>query len=356
MLKVGIYVDYVRGETALAATMLADWLTRLGFGVVLMSDGVVQRGIHPYWDNHVRRALKRNDVCAWAYGCTHICWFTPSLFAMEAAYVVAPDSVKRKMRHFYFPSWGSWMQLDEEFLMLVDRVICLSRDMASWLDHKYPTLAVPRTHHLLASPTQVTQGRYGRTQRDSTSLLVVLPRTIDIDLDIDFLEIFSELMDWHPHLYVSFLPERSMLKDYRRHMQRTIIRFQHRAQLLPVSNYSDYARIAREHDWVYLASTRHKYGSLLASLLPGTSPVITSNLPPAPRYISDTTSGLLVGCDTIEHPYPIAEVDKSATHSILDKLFMAPETTLRGMQAVALSSFQRKQRLFSEFLHQEFMA
>ncbi len=353
MLTVGIYVNYVRGEAALAATMLADWLLRLGVKVRFLSDGVVSRNIHPYWDRQVVRALKPEQVYNWAYGCTHLCWFEPSHFAFAEAQLVTTSSRRRRTRHLFFPRWGSWQTQHEDFLQAVDRTIVFSRQMADWLDHRYGLNTTQRTWGVLTSPVEVLQGRYGRLRQDQTSLLVVLPQQLERDLGRNFLPLFNELLQQYSGLHLQFLMERSLSKTYRKQLKTLL---QHpRTQLHLKPDYTKYSQLSRNCDWTYLVSTRHPYGSTLAALLPGTTPVITANVSPASEHIMATKTGVLLPCKTLYQPLPVAELQQQDVRDTLDMVLAKSETWLQQLQAASVIVLRQRQQKFAEFLQQEFM-
>ena len=354
MLKVGIFAPYVRNEITLAAVQLADWLVRCGIEVLFLTDGQVSRGIHPIWDRKVRRA-KGAAVYTWAYNATHLCWFSPNPVAMAAAKLVASDSPKRQTRHLFFPHWSNWKAEHEAMLLSSARTICLSHDTADWLDKRYPNVPINKTWANLTAPATLLFPRVGRLSLTSSHLLVILTKSIELDIGIQLLQTFDALLDSHPGLHVTFLLEHSLPRSYRKEFRRLQQLYPGRVVTATSPAYYDYIQLARQHDWVYLASTRHTYGSLLALLASSSVPLICHDAPPARAHVTHNYNGKLIPCDLRESPAPVADVSMEDIGVTLDNLLIGPEVSLRSMQVNAAALFAQKQKSFEQFLYKEFV-
>ncbi len=354
MLKVGIFTPYVRGETTLAAVQLADWLLRCGIEVTILAEGRIDSGIHPVWDNKVKRAT-RKTVYAWAYGCTHLCWFSANFAAVRAARLVAPDSPKRRTQNFFFPSWNGWGREQEAMVLLCQQTICLSQDMAYWIDKKYFQTAVIRTWVNLVSPASLLFPRVGRLDVTATRLLAVITKSVELDIGNQLFSVFDTLLDGHSGLHVTFLLEHSLPKDYRKQLANIKQKHEDRVTIVTGPPYYEYVQLARQHDWVYLASTRHTYGSILSTLMSSSVPIICHDVPPVRSYVANNFSGKLINCDLIESPGPVAVVELDDVSHTLDSLLISPDTVMRAIQTNMAISLQNKQRVFEQFIFSEFM-
>jgi len=354
VLKVGIFAPYVRSEITLAAVQIADWLVRCGIEVVFLAEGRISSGIHPVWDRKVRRA-SRKSVYRWAAGATHLCWFSPNPEAMEAARLVASHNPRRTTKHIFFPHWSNWKAEHEALMRTADRTICLSYDMAQWLDHRYSKADSNRTWASLTAPASLLFPRSGRLSLVSTHLLVVLTKSIELDMGITLLQIFDFLLDGHPGLHVTFLLEHSLPRRYRQELRRISQSYTGRVVTVTSPAYYDYIQLARRHDWVYLTSTRHAYGSLLALLASSSVPVICHDMPPARGHIIHNYNGKLIPCELRESPAPVADVSLDEIGLALDKILIGPEVLLRSMQSNTAIQLQQKQKSFEQFLFKEFV-
>lgn len=354
MLKVGIFAPYVRNEITLAAVQLADWLVRCGIEVVFLTDGKVSTGIHPVWDQKVKR-VKGSAVYTWAYNATHLCWFSPNLEAMAAAKLVASDSPKRQTRHFFFPHWSTWKAEHELMLLSPARTICLSHDMADWLARRYPDVPTNKTWANLTAPASLLFPRAGRLNLTSSHLLVILTKSIELDIGIQLLQTFDALLDSHLGLHVTFLLEHSLPRSYRKEFRRMRQLYPERTTTVTSPPYYEYVQLARQHDWVYLTSTRHTHGSLLGLLASSSVPLICHDAPPVRAHVTHNHNGKLIPCDLRENPAPVADVSMEDIGEVLDNLLIEPEVNLRNMQANAAALFAQKQKSFEQFLYKEFV-
>ena len=354
MLKVGIFTPYVRNETTLAAVQVADWLLRCGIEVSLLSDGQISSGIHPVWDHKVKRAT-RKSIYAWAYGCTHLCWFSANLHAVRAAELVTADGIKKQTRHFFFPSWNEWRPEHDAMVLKCQRTISLSQDMSCWLDGVCSYAMTNRTWVNLVSPSSLLFPRVGRLDVTATRLLVVITKSMELDLGNDMFDMFDNLLDIYTGLNVTFLLEHSLPKNYRKRLKDVMQTYPDRVTVEVSPAYYDYVHLARQHDWVYLASTRHSYGSILSTLISSSVPLICHDAPPVRDHVTHNFSGKLITCQLMYSPMPVAEVELEEVSHNLDRLFISPDTVLQAIQANAAISFRNKQKAFEQFIFKEFM-
>lgn len=355
MLKIGIYAPYVKNEITLAAVQVADWLVRCGLDVEFLSDGKVSSGIHPVWDRKVRRAHDLDSVFRWAYGATHLCWFTPNLNAYEAARVVARDTNQRRTKTIFFPHWGNWTPVHGSFFRLAHRTICLSQDLANWLDAKYPDLATNRTWANLVSPSIPLIPKQGLVDPEQRRLLVLLDHSMTLDIGPGIFEAFDFLLAEHPRLRLTFAFLGSLPRPYRWLVESTQLHFPDRIEFVGNPAYVEYLHLARQHDWVYLAATRHRLGSLLSHLLVTTVPILCHDLPPVGGHLIDESTGKLIPCGLHERPVPVAEVDVQTVGLTIDSLLAIDEANLCGMQAAITTHLLKKQASFEKFIVKEFI-
>jgi hypothetical protein len=355
VLKVGIYTPYNRSEITLAAVQLADWLVRVGVEVTMLAEGKIASGVHPVWDTKVRRATKR-VVYLWARDATHLCWFNPKAYALQAAYLVSRNSKKRKTRHIYFPNWNESGPVHAELLQTADRVICFSPDLYHWLAREHPIQgANRRTWASIASPAFTLLPKKGMVSSTQTKLLVVVTQTVELDIGIQFLQLFSPLLEHYDALHITFLLEHSIPRKYRRELARMKRVYGSRIGIEVRPPYSDYVHLARHHDWVYLTNTRFVYGSLLSLLVGSTVPIVCHDVGPVRGHVANGVTGKLISCSVHEWPAPVAVL---AVPDIIDGLLAvlgSGEAVLRRLQMQSQAYFLRKQVAFEKFILTEFV-
>lgn len=358
MLKVGIFTPYVRNEITLAATQLADWLTRCGIDVSMLSSGKIESGIHPEWDQKVRRA-KKTAVYPWAYGATHLCWFDASVSTLKWTKLVESSNSRISTKNYYFPHWSRWSAACGHFSEQADRVICLNRDIFYWL-HKLDIMDTGRLKEVgswanLMTPNRVLIPKKGKANGDQTRLLALLPKAVSRDLGIGVLAVLDALLCDHPALRLTILIESTLPRSYRSKLKD--MQQKHRGYLKLVSKlpYYHYSALAREHDWVYVANTRHLFGSLISTLTDSSVPLICHDLPPIGAHVGDKQNGVLIPCNLQDSVIPVADVDLRVVFEYLDRILDEPEITLRALQVTGNEQMVKRQGYFENFIYKEFV-
>lgn len=355
MLKIGIYAPYAKNEVTLAAVQFADWLVRCGLDVDFLTNGTVNQGIHAVWDNKVRRIRETVDLYRWARNATHLCWFTPDAFAFDEAKLVMADQLKRKTKNIFFPHWCNRSNNYVQFFRGTKRTICLAQDMAIWLDVKYPDLDTHRTWANLVSPAIPLICKQGFVEQESRSLLVIFDRSTVLDIDLDLFDLFDLLLQTHPHLKITFAFVGALPTLYRDQVRSMKFIREDRVFFANNPDYTDYLHLARQHDWIYLATTRHQFGSLLAHLQITTVPIICHDIPPVGAHIVDGKTGYLIPCGLHENPFPMAEINVHQVYNTLDDILMLDETELISMQTTIAQQLKKKQTAFEQFIMKEFV-
>ena len=356
MLKVGLLTPYVRNEVTLAATQFADWLTRCGIDVSILSDSKIESGIHPVWDNKVKRVHKK-AVYAWAYGSTHLCWFSANVKALQWSRLVGFDKPKFRTKHFFFPYWSHWPESCDTFMRQANRVICLNQDIHKWLQDYRPAtiLNYDRTWANLLPADRVLIPKHGRIDKKQSYLMAVLTNTTHLDLGAGVLDVFDFLLTTRPDLYVTILIEKTLPRGYRAKMAK--LGAAHGERLTVVHNppYYAYCELARRHDWVYVANTRHLFGSLISALLPSTVPLICHDVPPVGAHVQDKQNGRLIPCDVHDESAPIAAVSLDVVGNYLDDILNEPSIVLKALQLTSVELFSKRQTAFERFVNNEFI-
>ncbi len=356
MLKVVIITPYVRNEVTLAAVQFADWLVRSGFEVSILADSKIEQGIHPYWDKKATR-LTRAKTYAAAYRATHICWFSANAPAIRWAKQVESRHRKKKTNHLFFPYFSRWSLACDELMFLADRVICLSHQIYDWLNEQRPPGPIPteRVWANLVTPAVEVPDCYGALDKSKIKLLAVLPKTTDLDLGVGAADLLDVLLHLHKNLSITVLQESSLPTKYRKRFKRLDQVYGERFSCIKTAAYYKYPHIASKHDWVYLANTRHAFGSLFCLLASSSVPTICHDVPPAGCHIQDKRGGHLLACGVSNTKVPTGLIDLSEVTSRLDEIIDGSEVELKQAQVHAKHILVSKQKSFSRFIQQEFV-
>ena len=353
MLKVGIFTPYVRNEITLAAVQLADWLYKCGMSVSMLSSGRIERGVHRFWDTRVKKASE-HTVYKWAYSTTHLLWFAADVKALQHSHLVTFNNKKQKTKNIFFPNWTNWTGQDDAFLAQCDKTVCLNRDLYIWLK----TLRAPgklfmsdRSHCCIVSPENVLIPKAAKQKNDRVKLLVFLPKQLELDIDVSFFDIFRNLLMSHTDLNITFLSEKSLSSRYRTKVKQLIKGFDGRVEFVYSLPYYEYSQLAKKADWVYVANTRHAFGSVFNLFSASTSPLICQTIPPATAFVGNHVNGLLIPCPVMEKPYPVANIDLKQVEAVLDKAVLNSAKALTTLQLSGVSLLKQKQQAFERFIY-----
>lgn len=357
MLKVGILVPYVKNEIALAATQLADWLVRCGINVSLLSNAKIEKGVHDFWDSRVRRA-KKHAVYKWAYGSTHLCWFDSDIKALKASRLVTNDEPLCRTKMLFFPNWRKWNINDDHFLMQADRVVSLNRELGLWLERHRPVddlQIVTRTYVNMPPPATILIPKKGVARPDQLKLLVIIPKDTPMDIDDGFVDMLEDTLLALPNLKIKIVSERSLPTSYRSKIKRLRKIHTGRAEYDYSLPYYQYLHEARKHDWVYVANTRHIFGTLASQLLESTVPIIAHDVPPVGCHLNDKINSRLIPCNLIESPYPVADVDLDQVATHLIQFLYDTNMYIKGIQRTGFELLSHRQNTFEKFVYREFV-
>jgi hypothetical protein len=352
--KAGIYAPYTKSEATLAAVQIADWFVRCGVDVSFLSSGKIQTGVHPHWDYRVL-SPSNNNTYKWAYKSSHFCWFEPNLSAWHMSRLVSFEGKKHSVSHFFFPGFCRWKSDGDYFLNFTDKTICLSQDAFIWLkDFKdFPKSFSKKTWANLVSPSKILAAKYGHAQKDTTRLLVFCTKEWEIDLPPDFLMLLDELLSFNGKAHITIVFEKSIATRHRKVLQsfkkRHGERFEWKTRLMLFDLVSE----ARKHDWVYVASTRYTYGSLLSLFASSSIPLICHDIPPVGAHITDKFNGRLIPCEILKASVPIAEVLLQDIGDILFEAADLPHVSLKSLQLSGRKLYQKKQDSFQNFVQEE---
>jgi len=356
VLKVGIYVPYVKNEVTLAAVQFADWLVRCGLQVEILSNGKVSSGIHSFWDKKVRRCRDSGSVFRWAFSATHLCWFSPDYKAYEAARTVARDTAKKSVRNIFFPDLCRWSESHVGFFQECDRTICLSQDLSRWLDVKHPTIQTSRTWANLVSPSLSLSNKQGLINPDQLRLLIVMDRSMTIDIGIEIISMFRSILEKNNKIHLTFVFSGALPKTYSNVLK--LIASEYRGRLKCVGNigYPDYIHLVLQHDWVYSAVTRYRTGALLSHLLVTNVPIICHDIAPVCGHLSDAITGKLIPCATHDRYFPVAAVELDNIKNEIESVLALTEKQLVVMQLAIANQIRKKQASFEKFIIKEFIS
>lgn len=358
MLKVGIYLPYAKNEIAVAATQFADWLLSCGIDVSLLSSCKIDNGIHRFWDSRVRRD-KGKEIYKWAYNSTHLCWFTANNKALDNSRLVTFNSKKQKTKNIFIPNWKYTDGDFDSFLAQADSVICLNKSTYDWLNKYRPVkklISGPRSYANLVSPNRVLVPKLKTKKSSKLKLLVFLPKAFSIDAPKSFFDLIYSLVKDRPKLEITILSETSLPVSFRNEIKEVKEELQEKVSFAAGLPYYDYELIARNHDVIYVANTRHTFGSILSLFAASGTPIIAQSIPPVnDGIIKHNTNGFLIYCSQLKRPYPIAYLELGMLHGDVNCYLDKVAKTRHIMSNSCLSLLRSRQNSFERFVYREFL-
>lgn len=286
---IGICTPYRHCETTVAALRLAELAVGCGLNVRLLGIGVIERGLHPYWDCRVRSA-KDDGVYLWAKGRQQLVWFDclPS-YRSKADVVAEKAKHVLVLPHQHFP-YESGPQLGSY------RVVCPSRNAYQ--------IALQLFYNRLEDHTRLTWCRWDSglptvpqapSSQRNLRLYIHLDNSSILRTGLFFVRIAGELLRAFSGSQVTLDCDKAFEPDCREelheicHYHEPRLRVRYRTPLL------DQLQLLRDHDWTFEASRRLEFGmTILRSLSCGT-PVLAYDLAPSSEILSSKRrNGLLL--------------------------------------------------------------
>lgn len=358
MLKVGIYLPYVKNEIAVAATQFADWLLSCGIEVSLLSSCKIDNGIHRLWDSRVRRDSGK-EIYKWAYNSTHLCWFTAKNKALDKSRLVTFNSKKQKTQNIFIPNWKYTDGDFDSFLAQSDKVICLNKSTYDWLNKYRPVkklISGPRAYANLVSPNRVLVPKLKIKKSNKLKLLIFLPKAFSMDAPKAFFDLIYSLIYDRPNLEITLLSETSLSASFRSRVNKVKKEMKEKVSFAAGLPYYDYEMIARNHDVIYVVNTRHTFGSVLSLFVASGTPVIAQNIPPASEdIIKHDSNGFLILCDQLKKPYPIAYLELNMLHGDVDRFITKAAKKMHLLSNSCLALLRSRQNSFERFVYREFL-
>ena len=356
MLTVGIFTQYRRCEQTLAAVQFADWLRKCGITVKMLTPTKVQKGVHAFWDNQIKKKSSEKTLYKWAYNCTHLMWFDPAVDLLQKSHLVTFNDKRRKTKNLFIPNWSNWDSRSDAFLAQADKILCLNRDLYLWLKTFRPNgklLSPTRVYGTIPSPDVILTPKPALACPESKKLLVYLPKNIELDIPSTFIDCLGSALSSYPHLEITLLSDRALKSTFTRKIKKVLSSYPSRFSFAFSLPYWNYCQFAKKADWVYVANTRFSFGTTFNLFSASTTPFICHAIPPTSSFVNNKINGLWIDCKYLSKPYPIADVDSKEIEKKLNQAITMPKDEVLKLQLTSFSLFHQKQKAFERLLYSE---
>jgi len=292
MYTLGICAPYCRSETTLAAIRLAELGRELAMGVKLLPVGSVQKNVDYFWDKRVRK-LSKQDVYGWMHGCTHLVWFSHSPELYKKAQLVSPGA-----RHWFVPSWHE-LSPDAVGDLENYNVVCPSRGAKAQIAGRLPE-GKGTTWCLWDSGMDAVK-REGLCKNGEVSIYVPMSsRSID-ECGHFVLAAINDLLDLLPEVRFTLDFGKSWPRTTRHVINKMMDKRPGKLTCYRSPSLLSQCSHMHEHDWTWIPDTRADIGIIAQRSLACGTPVIVYDISPYQEFVSNETTGLLVGCERLEN-------------------------------------------------------
>lgn len=318
-MRLGIFTPYFLGEITTAAIRLAQLARQLGFDVRLLAEDLATNRVHPVWDSEVR-SEPRNSYLAWAKGCSHFVWFSPSKRLQQAVRDVSP-----KARHWSILCWQRLTSREFHWLWDSEKIVATSRHAYYAARDHAVSLGLPtdeqRLTYCLWDSGLPLVVKNGVTEPEMMRFYIPLDGAVMQDLGAEITRLLSSVLSEAPWVKLTLDCSCSPAKDLRRDLTKLQSSFPHRVQLLNRTSLVGQARQFFIHDWTVSLSLRYDTTSLAMRSLACGSPVLAYDVPPVSEVVRNEQHGLLTPCDLGFNwlQAPIASVSVSAMKASLSR-------------------------------------
>lgn len=357
MLKTAIFVQYAKNETALAATQLADWLLRCGINVSMLSRGRVEQGVNKYWDSRTL-SYKKGNIYKWAHNATHICWFHPDNKAFNEARIVTKYNKKQKTKTIFVPNWQQNEASFYDFANHADKLMCLNKSTYDWLKGvklKNFRTEAEKVYVNMVPPRNILIPRTYDNKLQEERILIFLPKPFHMDIGLPFISTIGQLLQ-DEEKKITVLSECSLPATMRSSLNKLSKQYPDRFKAIYNPPYYRYSQIAKSHDFLYAANTRHTFGTSLSLFLASTIPVICNAvLPISGDLIKNGVNGILLPCNSIARPYPVASIETDNLSESISKAVKKVKRDNQVFRKSSLSLFKCRQDIMEKFVSREFL-
>ena len=290
---IGICAPYDRCEATAAALRLADLAVAQSLSVKLLGTGVLQPGIHPYWNSRVHSA-KGDGAYHWAKGCKYIVWFGHYPELLKKAKLSGGE----KVQHCLVVLWHLLDSHITEGLRGYDRIVCPTK--AAYRQFVEAVLGDQDTKRLkhCSWDAGIEAVQRGKTCEPGKIRLYVPMDSNAIDEVGPFtVTVLDELLKANPALHVTMDCAKSWPRKVRKEL---VHRFQHaigRVVSVHRSSLLQQISLLHAHDLMFMPAIRSNIGMTVLRALTCHVPVIAYDVSPFSELIQDGKNGLLVRCD-----------------------------------------------------------
>lgn len=309
-MNLGICTPYRHSETTAAALWLADLAISRSMTVKLLSDGPIQRGVHPYWDTKIH-SPRDKGVYHWAKDCDYLAWFSyhPALLARAQLVSEGRTHALVVMPH-QLPRFAA------EDLVDYQRIICPSR--AVYQGCVENVFGEENFKHLAWCPWDSgiePVKRRGLSEEGKTKLYVPLDNTAVDEVGNFVIRVVNELLCWRDDLEITLDCAKTWPRQMRRELAAFLIFWSGRLRVQYRQTLLDQVTAFHTHDWTYLPSLRGNVGTTALVSLACHVPVIAYDIEPFSSIVRDRRSGFLLPCELCTNwiGMPIAEPQLAST-------------------------------------------
>lgn len=280
--QIGFHVPYTWDDSTYMACSLADFASRLGLPVSILSNQAHETSLHHRWDNLVLSG-KRNNYSLWQSGCSHLVWFDVQKHKVAQAH-------REGRRNILVPLWHRLTAEHLEVLPLYDTIVCTHRALYDRLAtlpckaiHAYWDCGLPFVSEAMPSTTRRIYMPVDAYTARTIGLVLLNTIRILLDFDADTMFTVSYSKNWAR-------PTFNALGDLiRAHPDRV--------RVMKKPTFAERVEAYQRHDWVFLPALRESTGLVAQEALCCRKPVVCFDYQPHRELLQDGLNAKFVPCE-----------------------------------------------------------
>lgn len=284
---VAILTPYCRSDVTAAAIRVADLCMALGYDIKIIAHDKINNFIHSFWDNKIVSS-KNNGIYIHAKGVDKFIYFFTDNTVVDKVNLVTKNA-----KHILIPTWNQTINKSEVYKVYDAIVLSNNAYYNYFKNYIYSKNTYVCTWESGLPPLN----KEGLTADNKIKACFYCDNTVIDYCGSMVLELCSELLRSLFKLEISLISTKSWPRKDRKIINSLISTFKNRFKHESVSNIQKQLACIQQHDWFVYPSVKNDFATAIFRALYCGVPVITNDVLPFNKLITQNINGLLVSCE-----------------------------------------------------------